>query len=76
MHARYNTMHGTEHPLGEAWVFSELRRVEMSVVRDRNPEALYVRSSAASSTKIRLYKTVERKLQRDTVSLPEGALRR
>ena len=68
---RHNSMHGGKKPLSEARILSELSRVEVSVLRDRNTNNLFATPSAANHAQISLYKAVGQVLQRQTVPLTE-----
>ena len=68
---RHNSMHGGKEPLSEARILSELSRVEVSVIVDRNTGRHFAMPSAAAHAQVSLYKTVGQVLQRATVPLKE-----
>lgn len=63
----YNTRHGAEAPISEGRILAQLREVEVSVVRDNTTKRHFAIPSAASSTKVRLYKALGLTIQRQTV---------
>ena len=69
---RYNKRPGAVPSLSETRILAELRKVETSVLRDRQTNVYYAWPSAANNTKIRLYKAVDQTRRRTTVRLKEG----
>ncbi len=66
----YNNRHGADTtPISEGQILSQLREVDVSVVRDKTTKRHFAIPTAANSTKVRLYKAMGLMIQRQIVPL-------